>query len=244
MDSESKNKNSQITLTEKQEANDDDVSGLVTPFSDSVHVAKNYRASFANWYRLVDGHRINLVLLRTLRVDPALKEYLLPHLSLAATRNRDRMDVNSILEISAPVVREALKRETHVVQTLVPEPYRIYESNREGVLESPIAVCSSSWGKLLVADKGKGKVYSTRLHYPVDVTEVASGLICPVALAYNYGLLLVAELGRKRVISKDLNGDHFLNPDKMTVKQLRKAFIDRNRISASDKSKKRNCRTS
>ena len=50
---------------------------------------KNGRASFANWYSFVDGNRINLFLLRTARV------VLMPHLSLAACRNRDQMDVDT-----------------------------------------------------------------------------------------------------------------------------------------------------
>ena len=89
MDSESKNKNSQTILTKRQSETESTTDAdLVTASPDPVHVAKNDRASFANWYRLVDGYRVNLVLLWTARTDPILKEILLPHLSLAACRNR------------------------------------------------------------------------------------------------------------------------------------------------------------
>lgn len=98
MDSESKNKNSQTILTKRQSE------------TDPVHVAKNDRASFANWYRLVDGYRVNLVLLRTARKDPRLKEILLSHSFLAACRNRDRMDVDTVVEICSPEVRKGLQR--------------------------------------------------------------------------------------------------------------------------------------
>ena len=64
-----------------------------------AHAAKNDRASFANWCRFVDGNRINLVLLRTARVDPNLKHLLIPHLSQAACRNRDRVDVDTVKEV-------------------------------------------------------------------------------------------------------------------------------------------------
>ena len=65
-----------------------------------AHVAKNDGASFAtNWYCFVDGNRINLVPLRTARADPNSKHLLIPHLSLAACRNRDRMDVDTVIEI-------------------------------------------------------------------------------------------------------------------------------------------------
>ena len=53
---ESKNKNSQTILTERQSETESTTDAdLVTAFPDPVHVAKNDRASFANWYRLVDG---------------------------------------------------------------------------------------------------------------------------------------------------------------------------------------------
>ena len=103
MDSESKNKNSQTILTKRQSETESTTDAdLVTASPDPVHVAKNDRASFANWYRLVDGYRVNLVLLWTARTDPILKEILLPHLSLAACRNRDRTDVDTVVEICSP----------------------------------------------------------------------------------------------------------------------------------------------
>ena len=82
-----------------------------------AHVAKNDRASFANWCRFVDGNRINLVLLRTAQADPNLKHLLIPHLSLAACRNRDRMDVDTVIEICSPEVQQGLATAKLTVQT-------------------------------------------------------------------------------------------------------------------------------
>ena len=215
MDSESKNKNSETILTKRQSETESTTDAdLVTAFPDPVHVAKNDRASFANWYRLVDGYRVNLVLLRTARTDPILKGILLPHLSLAACRNRDRMDVDTVVEICSPEVRKGLQRANWIVQTLVPEVYRLYDGNKEGVLKSPVSVCPASWGTLLVTDKAKGKILSARLHYPVDVVEIVSGLSCPVAITYSHGLLLIADVGKQQILCSDLTGDHFLNPEK------------------------------
>ena len=45
---------------------------------------------------------------------------------------------------------------------------------------------------------------------------VNAGLNNPMGIAYNEGLLLIAEFGKKRIICYDLT-DHFLHPDKMTV---------------------------
>ena len=132
MDSESKNKNSQTSLNQNQKDNEDadqtDSTVLLTAFPDAVHVAKNDRASFANWYRLVDGYRVTLVLLATARADPNTK-----HLSLAACRNRDRMDVDTVIEICAPEDRQRLLNAAFIVQALIPEVYRIYDVNRGGI---------------------------------------------------------------------------------------------------------------
>ena len=239
MDSESKNKNSQTILTKRQSETESTTDAdLVMASPDPVHVAKNDRASFANWYRLVDGYRVNLVLLRTARTDPILKEILLPHLSLAACRNRDRMDVDTVVEICSPEVRKGLQRANWIVQTLVPEVYRLYDGNKEGVLKIPVSVCPASWGTLLVADKEKGKILSAHLHYPVDVVEIVSGLSCPVAITYRHGMLLIADVGKQPILCTDLTGDHILNPEKMTVKQLRKALKDRRLLPPGNNSKK------
>ena len=108
-------------------------------------------------FRLVDGFRVNLVLLRTAPTDPARKESPLPHLSLAACRNRDRMDVDPVIEICSPEVRKALERVNCIAQTLVPEVYRIYDGNKKDVLSNPVSVCPATWETLLMADKEKGK---------------------------------------------------------------------------------------
>jgi len=94
------------------------------------------------------------------------------------------MDVNTVIEICSPEVQQGLANAKLIVQTLIPEVYRIYEANKEGVLRSPVSVCPAFWGTILISDKDKGKIFSARLHYPVDVTEVVSGLNNPVGIAF------------------------------------------------------------
>ena len=92
IDCESKNKKSlQLFQTEKASNEVNQALSLVSPLPDAVRVAKLDRASFANWFRFVDRYRVNLVLLRTCRLDPIMKDQLTPSLSLASCRNRDRM---------------------------------------------------------------------------------------------------------------------------------------------------------
>ena len=160
----------------------------------------------------------------------------MPHLSLAACRNRDSMDVDTVVEICSPEVRKGLQKVNCIVQTLVPEVYRFYDGNKAGVLESPVSVCPASWGILLIADKEKGKIFYTCLHYPIDVVD--TGLSCPVAITYSHGLLLIAAIGKQQIVCSDLTQDHFLNPDKMNVKQLQKALKYRQLLPPGNNSKK------
>ena len=102
---------------------------------------------------------------------------------------------------------------------------------------SPVSVSPVFWGTILISYKDKGKIFSAHLHYPVDVTEVVSGLNNPVGIAFKDGLLLIAELGEKRTACCDLTGEYFLNLEKMTVKQLSKALNDRKLLRQGDRSK-------
>ena len=71
-----------------------------------------------------------------------------------------------------------------IVQTLVPEIYRLYEGNKKGILQSPTSVSLVPYGKLFVVDASKGTLLSTRLHYPVDVVElVKAGLKLSMSVA-------------------------------------------------------------
>ena len=50
------------------------------------------------------------------------------------------MDVDTVIEIYSPEVQQGLANAKLIVQTLIPEVYRIYEANKEGVLRSPVSV--------------------------------------------------------------------------------------------------------
>lgn len=226
-DSESKNKSAgEILNQEKADNQHDPEMSLSTCIPDAVHVGKRYRQQLSNWFLLVSGYRINIVLLRTLKQDPQVKNEL--HcLRVAAVRNRDRMDVDTLLEISSEDVLKVLSSHKTIVQTLVPEKYRLYEGNKKGVLRSPTAVCLGPYGKLLVADAGKGTLLSARLHYPVDVTELAKGLNLPMSVDYTDGIAVVAESAGDRIAVLDLEGKLLLNPSQMNVRQLEAALKER-----------------
>ena len=76
----------------------------------------------------------------------------MPHLLLAACPNRDRMDVDTVIEICSPEVQQGLANAKLMVQTLIPEVYRIYEANKEGVLRRPVSVCPAFRETILISD--------------------------------------------------------------------------------------------
>lgn len=83
------------------------------------------------------------------------------------------MDVDSMLEISSQAVRNVINDKVETVtNTIIPEKFRIYEGNKKGVLDSPTAECLGPFGSIYIADTAKGKLFSARLHYPVDESDM------------------------------------------------------------------------
>lgn len=78
------------------------------------------------------------------------------------------------------------------------------------------------FGSVYIADTAKGKVFSARLHYPVDVNEVCSSLNKPLNITYNNSSIYVAEYGAGKLSCIDLDYSMVYNPSKMTVNQLRR----------------------
>ena len=88
MDSESRNKAAKELLEEKKNENTiDSYLALSQCLPDPFHVG----------HVIENGYGINPVQLTTLRNDPHLTALLVEHLKVAVCRNRDRMDVDSML---------------------------------------------------------------------------------------------------------------------------------------------------
>ena len=156
MDSESRNGAAQVMFDERKNehiftAHID----LCECLPDPVHFGKRISRQFSNWYLIVNGYRINRVQLHT------LTKHLTGHLSVAACRNRDRMDVESMLEISSQQVRNAISSNVETItDTIIPEKFRVHESKKKGLLDSPTVVCMGPSGTVYVCDAAKGKLFS------------------------------------------------------------------------------------
>ena len=165
--SESRNAGGQRMLMEEKTGKENPNLNIVSVFPDAVHVAKRKRQSFSNWFLWVDDARVNLVQLRALRNDPNLYSTLSEKIPLSAVRNRDRQDVDSILQISDVAVTDALKDNAVVVtHTVVPEKYRITDDNKKGILKSPVGMTMGPLGNVFISDVETGKVVKVRAsHY-------------------------------------------------------------------------------
>ena len=65
---------------------------------------------------------------------------------------------------------------------------------------------------ILVTDKSRSRLFSVRLHYPCDVTEVSKSLQSPHDVVYASGVVYVADTGNQRIAYMALSKDTFLKP--------------------------------
>ena len=115
---------------------------LLTPLPDVVHIGKSLKCSWSNWFIDLNEQMSNLVLIRTLRdsTDSDVRKLLRKMLTLECVRNKDRMAVEPIVRLTRPEVIEALSKVSLVAHTLVPEKYRFWTSNQQGVCCHPVAI--------------------------------------------------------------------------------------------------------
>ena len=118
---------------------------LTNCLPDAVHVAKRKRQSFANWWLWVEGTRTNLVLLRDLRNDANLRPTLKKYTKLSSVRNRDRQDVESLLEISSNEVVNSISSVEYTTHTVsgsrAIQKRLVTETDWSGCLHSCCRIC-------------------------------------------------------------------------------------------------------
>lgn len=197
------------------------------PIPDAVHLGKNLNGAFSNWFLLYDGGRINKSILRTLCKDNKIGSKLKEVVTSKALRNRDRMDTTVVTEVSSPEVCCALKKVKRVVHTLIPEMFRLYESNKPGVLKHPIQTCMGPESSILVIDHTKGMMCKGRLHYPMDVTVQMKGLKKPEGVWYSSGVAFVANTGNNEILYQDLGNVTRLKVSALKKKELHDECLKR-----------------
>ena len=212
---------------------------FLKPIPEAVHLGKCLKSSFANWFLFLNGERFNLSNLRVLYndEDDHIRRRMRKEVTLSAIRNRDRMSVESLLLIAKPSVRDVIREVPLLVQTIIPETFRLYKGNSKGVIENPTGVCVGDHGSLFITDNKKSRLFLARLHYPVDVTEISKSLKHPNGVAYSNGIVFVADTGNERVVYKAIGSSVFIDPNKMKVVNLR-AQLDARHIQVHASAKK------
>ena len=165
----------------------------------------------------------NLVLIRTSQLrdstDFDVSKLLRKTLILECIRNKDRMAVELIVRLTRPEVREVLRKVSLVVHTLVPEKYRIWTSNQEGVCCHPVAICPGPLGSILALDDdfntSCSRLLKIRLHQPTDVAELQNGLKDSRDLCFSRSVAYRAERGNACIRFEDLDGKVRLSPNSL-----------------------------
>ena len=99
-------------------------------------------------------------------------------------------------------------------------------------MSSPSGICLASPETFLFTDSREGKLYSARLHYPVDVVELSSSLCTPLGVAFKDGVAYIVDDGNSRIAYCDLSGKIVYDPTRLTVKELKKVLEDLKLIPA------------
>lgn len=175
---------------------------------DAVHLAKTYKCSWANWFLVLEGDRSTLSTLRTLRNDSnvTVRETLQKLLTAEAVRNKDRMAVEPLLELIDFV--NSMK-DVFVSMNVLPDRYRISESNKRGIYEHPFAISTAGTGKVIFLNwnskTGLSDLVQLRLHSPADSSVLQRNLqTVGISLCHMEGVALFC--GKEGIMYFDIGG--------------------------------------
>jgi hypothetical protein len=217
----------------REQGNADPLLNLLLACPEVVHCGKTVRGAWACWLLFFLGERSGLVVLRVLRKDPVWGRRFQLLLPLSAVRNRDQMDVLSMLQVSQPQVRSLLDLVNSVVITLCPERFKLWTGNKVGTLISPVDVAIGPHGFVYVVDAA-GKLFQVRLHYPADVGLLAGDLQAPSAVTYRAGVVFVTEKATKQIRYLVTGKFVFLRVSKMVVADIRAKLVAENVLTEED----------
>ena len=217
-----------VTLSEKGEIREK--LKYLRPLPESLHLAKCFKSAFANWFLFYKGERFNLSNLCVLYndADENIKRQMQHAVTLSAVRNRDRMSVEGMLVIAKPSVRNIISTIPGMLQTVIPETFRLYKGNLKGVLEHLTGICVANHGSLFITDSRKSRLFLARLHYPLEVTEVSKSLRNPNGVTYVDGNRFCSRYCNERLAYKAVVSSVFIEPKKMKVDDLRVQLQERN----------------
>ena len=109
------------------------------PMPDPPHNLKSVRSSVFWYWLYLDERLINIRIILAVRKDSnaRVSSPVKKAVSLKALKNKDRMSVETALEVFSPEVQKALPKED-VVLTIVPEIYTFWRQTGQGPWCAPL----------------------------------------------------------------------------------------------------------
>ena len=113
---------------------------------DAVHASSQNMQMLLDWFLVLgEGHRSTLCTLRTLRNESniTIRETVHKRLIAEAVRNKDRMAVEPLLELTSQKLIDFLNSMKNAFVNIHPVRYRISDSNKRGLDEHSFAIFHS-----------------------------------------------------------------------------------------------------
>ena len=131
-------------------------------------------------------------------------------LTAESVRNKDRMATEPLTLLTAPKLIEYLKSIKDIFLSILPDRYRISETNKRGLYEHPFAVCPVGTGNLVFLNwnskTSMSDLVQVRLHSPADSKVLHRNLETNgFSLCFANGAALVC--GKKGILFVDIEGE-------------------------------------
>ena len=147
------------------------------PIPDPPHNLKSVRSAVFWYWLYLEEYLINVRILLVIRRDrnPNVSSAMKRAVSLKALKNKDRMSVETALEVFHSNVQRAIPTQ-NIVVTLVPEIYTFWRQNRPGNILCPLDITiHQESGSIFFSDHTANQIMKCDLHSPSNVISIAGG---------------------------------------------------------------------
>ena len=142
---------------------------------DPPHNIKSVRSAIFWYWVFIDKRLVNLRMLVVVRRDssPAVSSPMKSAVTLKALKNKDRMSVETAIEVLTPEVQRTIPTDD-IVTTIVPEIYTIWRQNRPGILKCPVdAAVHQPTETIFFSDQFAHQIMMSDLYCPAMLSSIA-----------------------------------------------------------------------
>lgn len=214
-----------------------DTTNMLLPISEMVHMGKKLLRSVSNWWLVLNGYRINAMMIRAIRhsTDKAASAKVHSLISDLALRGRDRMDFSHVLEYCSQPLLGFLNEAGLTTTSIHPDPFWPLKDAID--IKETLDMCTGPYGSLLVL--GDGKLVNIRLHHPVE-TKVLCELPAANSITYTNGVVFACQKGD--IIFVDVTGKTAVNLHSMRKAKLCDLAKEEDLIPKSTAEKEYTCK--